>query len=74
MAQGPVKTWTVEYIDDDGDSVVEQVQATDDRMAELLIEMSVSGLNPMAHDLSPQSPVDISTVSLPDEGTIGHSG
>jgi len=74
MAQGPVKTWTVEYIDDDGDSVVEQVQATDDRMAELLIEMSVSGLNPMAHDLSPQSPVDISTVSLLDEGTIGRSG
>ena len=74
MAQGPVKTWTVEYVDNEGDSIIEQIQATDGKMAELLVEMAASGLSPVAHDLSPQSPVDISTVSLPDEGTIGHSG
>jgi hypothetical protein len=63
MAQAPVKTWTVEYVDDEGDSVVQQVQATDERMAELLMEMAASGLHPVAHDLSPQSPVDVPIVT-----------
>lgn len=49
------KRWSVEWIDNEGDSIVEHVDTTDDGMATILTEMASRGFNPTAHDLSAPS-------------------
>jgi hypothetical protein len=68
---GKTRLYSVEYIDDEGDSVINHAYMTPQQALDLLERMRVQGVGATICDLSGSSGTDVMSV---DEGQMGKAG
>lgn len=57
--QKTVKRWSIEYIDEEGETVLYHFDGNDSQLFEELQSLMVSGLAPTAYDLTPHIESDV---------------